>query len=231
MTGKDTDAKAVASGSSLCVLLLLFCVLLVLSGCEGSLEPETDVDRVGTVPSAKTEAELLAELDGKFENPQAHYELARLYHTSQQWTKAEYEYNVALSFAPANRAAQAGLVKMFVDHAETAKAEQQANSYIRQAAIAVAETLRLAWEFEKLGLDQYALRAFRQALAAAPDSAEVNKQTGFYHLGKGQSEQAKPYLMRSFELNARQPDVAGALGRLGVVVQTPGIPEGTPQEQ
>ena len=31
--------------------------------------------------------------------------------------------------------------------------------------------------------------------------------------------QAKQYLMRSFELNSRQPEVAGALGKLGIVVE------------
>ena len=75
--------------------------------------------------------ELLAELDKKYENPQVHYELARLYHKSQNWIKAECYYNQAISFDPANRAAQAGLVKMFIDRGETAKAEQFANSYIR----------------------------------------------------------------------------------------------------
>ncbi len=199
--------------------------LLLIWGCNGSAPPARDVDRVGTVPSEKTEAQLLAEVERKFENPQAHYELARLYHRSQQWNKAEYRYNVALELEPGNKAAQAGMVKMFADRGDASKAEQYANAYIRQAAIAVADTLRLAWEFEKLGLDEYALRGFRQALAAAPDSAEVNRQIGFYYLGKGDNTKAKQHLMRSFDLDSRQPDVAGALGRLGVVVETPGIPE------
>ena len=144
---------------------------------------------MATVPSDKTEAQLLAELDEKFENPRAHYELARLYHRSQQWSKAEYHYNVALGFQPANRAAQAGLVKMFIDRGETAKGEQYANSYLRQAAGFLNETLRLAWEFEQLGLDDYALRGFRQALDTAPDSSEANRQIGFYYLGKGDTDQ------------------------------------------
>jgi tetratricopeptide (TPR) repeat protein len=174
---------------------------------------------------------LHAELEKKFENAQAHYELARIYHQSANWNKAEYHYNVALGFEPWNKAAQAGLVKMFADRGDQTKAEQLANSYIRQSAIAVAEMLRLGWEFEKLGMDDYALRSFRQAVAAAPDSAEANKQIGYYYLGKGDTANARQYLMRSFELNPRQPDVAGALGRLGVVVQTPGIPQGSLEEK
>ena len=203
-------------------------VLIVLGGCAGTVAPPTPD---GGVPSDKTESQLLGELNKKFENPQVHYDLARVYHKSQNWNKAEYHYNVALGFDPANRAAQAGLVKMFADRGDKTKAEQYANSYIRQAAISVAETLRLGWEFEQLGMDEYALRSYRQAVAAAPDSDAANKQIGLYYLGKGDSANAKQYLMRSFELNPRQPDVAGALGRLGVVVQTPGIPQGPLEEK
>jgi Tfp pilus assembly protein PilF len=207
------------------LFVLLGFALLGFGGCNGEGGLNGDAGPRPTISSEKTEAELLAELDRKFENPQAHYELARLYHRSQNWIKADYHYNQALSFDPANRGAQAGLVKMFIDRGETAKAEQFANSYLRQAAISVDETLRLAWEFDKVGLDDYALRGFRQALDAAPDSFEANKQMGFYYLGKGDNAKAKQYLMRSFELNPRQPDVAGALGRLGVVVELPKLPE------
>jgi tetratricopeptide (TPR) repeat protein len=210
---------------------LLACVLLIVGGCVGTDAPAQPVDPVGGVPSDKTEAQLLADLDKKFENAQAHYDLARVYHKSQNWNKAEYHYNVALGFNPANRAAQAGLVKMLADRGAKAKSEDAANSYIRQAGISVKETLRLGWEFEQLGMDEYALRCYRQAIAAGPDSDAANKQLGLYYLGKGDSANAKQYLMRSFELNPRQPDVAGALGRLGVVVQTPGVPEGALEQK
>jgi tetratricopeptide (TPR) repeat protein len=211
--------------------VLLLSVLIVLGGCAGTNAPAPPVDRTAAAaPADATEAQLLAQVNTKFENPQAHYELARLYHKSQNWTKAEYEYHTALSFEPQNKAAQAGLVKLFVDRGEKAKAEQYANAYIRQSDIAVAETLRLGWEFEQLGLSDYALRAYRQAVTAAPDSADANKQLGLYYLHHGDNANAKDYLKRSFDLNPRQPDVAGELGRLGVVVETPGIPEG-PLEQ
>jgi len=210
---------------------LLVCVLMILGGCAGTDAPVPPVASGGTVPSDKTEAQLLAELNDKFENAQAHYDLARVYHKSQNWNKAEYHYNVALGFNPANRAAQAGLVKMLADRGAKAKSDETANSYIRQAGVSVKETLRLGWEFEQLGMDEYALRSYRQAIAAAPDSDAANKQIGLYYLGKGDSANAKQYLMRSLELNPRQPDVAGALGRLGVVVQTPGIPQGPLEEK
>ena len=205
----------------LLVLLLLVGSLLLVCGCKNGMSRDSRVASSGGVSSGKTEAELLLEIEEKFENPTAHYELGRLYHRSQQWSKAEYHYSVALGFDPAQRAAQAGMVKMFIDRGETAKAEQYANSYIRQAGRDGMESVRLGWEFERLGLDAQAIRCFRQALSAAPDSSEVNKQVGLYYLGKGDNAKAKQYLQRSFELNPRQPDVAGALGRLGIVVESP----------
>lgn len=223
MTGRLRSTKPVVRNILLHVLLGT--ALFAFWGCGEGTRTGPIVDTSPTVPSDKTEAQLLAELDKKFENPQAHYDLARLYHKSQNWVNAEYHYKVALGFDPANKAAQAGQVKMYLDRGETSKAEQFANAYIRQAGTVVSETLRLGWEFEQLGLDAYALRCFRQALETAPDSAEANRQIGFYYLGKGDQTQAKQYLQRSFQLNPRQADVAGALGRLGVVVQAPVDPE------
>lgn len=205
--------------------------LVALAGCTGGPSSNPTIDSTGNIPSEKTESQLLLEIERKFENPQAHYELARFYRRSQQWMRAEQHYNWALGFDPAHRAAQAGMVKMFVERGESAKGEQYGNSYIRQAGNDGVESTRLAWEFEKVGLNVYAERCFRQALAAAPDSYDVNKQIGFYHLGKGDTATAKQYLQRSFELNPRQPDVAGALGRLGVVVESPEAPPMTMEKK
>ena len=125
MTGEHTSTRSVTLVS---LSVLVSCSLFFISGCEKGQGAATAVDRVGAVPSERTEAQLMVELDRKFENPQVHYELARLYHKSQQWNKAEYHYNVALGFEPGNKAAQAGWVKMLLDRGETAKAEQYANS-------------------------------------------------------------------------------------------------------
>jgi tetratricopeptide (TPR) repeat protein len=226
MTRKGRGQAVVARS-----ILLLASVLFVFGGCAGTEAPRPVVDRTTTMSSdPQTEAQLLAELNKKFENPQAHYQLADLYRRSRNWNMAEYHYITAISQEPGNKAAQAGLVKMFVERGERAKAEQFANAYITQSGVAVADRLRLGYEFEKVGLDDYALRAYRQAVAAAPDSAEANRQIGYYYRAKGDTANAKKYLQRSFELNPRQPDVAGDLGRMGVVVQTPGVPEG-PLEQ
>jgi len=223
MTGRQRSTKPVVRTTLLHVLLGI--ALFAVWGCEPGARPVNTAGTTTTLSSDKTEAQLLSELVAKYENPQAHYELARLYHKSQNWLKADFHYSRAISFDPAFRAAQAGQIKMFIDRGETAKAEQYANGYIRQAGSAVSEMVRLGWEFEQVGLDAYALRCYQQALSAAPDSPEANRQIGFYYVNKGDQAQAKQYLMRSFELNPRQPDVAGALGRLGVVVETPIQPE------
>ena len=214
-------------GTRTLLYVLLSIVLFALWGCNSEPRSATTGGSITPVTSDPTEAQLLSQLDEKYENPQVHYELARLYHKSQNWLKADFHYSRAISFDPAFRAAQAGQIKMFVDRGETAKAEQYANSYIRDTASSVSEMLRLGWEFEQTGLDTYALRCYRQALDAAPDSPEANRQLGFYYVTKKDQAQAKQYLMRSFELNPRQPDVAGALGRLGVVVEAPVQPEAT----
>lgn len=220
MTGTHKSTIQATAGV-MPLLVLLGLTVFVSSGCTQGSSSSTSVDSTPTLPPMKTERELLLEIERKFENPEAHYELARFYHAGREWTKAEYQYNLALGFRPSLVPAQAGLVKLYIDQGQRAKAEQFANGYIRQASGNTRTTLRLAWAFENLGLGDYAMQCFQQALAEAPDSYEANKQMGLYYLGKGDEDQARQYLARSFELNPRQPDVAGALGRLGVVVETP----------
>ena len=53
----------------------------------------------------------------------------------------------------------------------------------------------------------------------SPNSAEINKQIGYYYLSKNDNVRAKDFLIRSFDLNRNQPEVAGELGRLGVVIE------------
>lgn len=222
MTGKRGGLEPAARKLILCVLF--GSVLFLLWSCQEGGRQTSPVAPMPTATSDPTEAQLLAELQKKWENPQVHYELARLYHKAQNWLKAENYYNNAIGFDPANRAAQAGLVKLYLDRGDPTKAEQFASSYILQASSSVRETLRLGWEFRQLKLDDYALRCFRQALDADQNSFEANKQIGFYYRDKGDTAKAKQYLLRSFELNPRQPEVANALGKMGVVVELPPEP-------
>ncbi|MHC4363007.1 MAG: tetratricopeptide repeat protein, partial [Planctomycetota bacterium] len=70
--------------------------------------------------------------------------------------------------------------------------------------------------FQKQQLDGYALDSYQQALNLAPNSAEVNKQMGFYYLSKGDKTRAKEHFIASYRSDNGQPDVAHELGRLGV---------------
>jgi tetratricopeptide (TPR) repeat protein len=220
MTSKHASITDMGHGALLSSLLASL-VILVVSGCGDSTSSGTSIDTGARIPTAQTERELLLDIERRFENPQAHYELARLYHSTHEWAKAEYQYNIALGFQPGLLAAQVGLVKLYTDEKETAKAAHYADSYINQVRRNTRDTLKLAWEFDNIGLDDYAMRCFRQALSEAPESPDANKQMGLYYLGKGDMDNARQYLGRSFELNPNQADVAGALGRLGVVVQSP----------
>jgi len=222
MLGKRGGLEPATRMLVLCMLLGF--VLFTCWGCPDMDRRPAAVSPAPTATSDPTEAQLLAELQKKWENPQAQYELARLYHKAQNWNKADWYYSNTLGIDPAHKAAQAGQVKLFLDRGDAAKAEQFASGYIGRAAPSVRETLRLGWEFRQVNLDDYALRCFRQALDAAPDSYEANKQIGFYYRDKGDAAKAKQYLLRSFELNPRQPEVAGALGKLGVVVELPPMP-------
>ena len=55
----------------------------------------------------------------------------------------------------------------------------------------------------------------------SPNSAVIYKQMGLYYKNKGDIVRAEENLRRSFQLNPNQPEVAGVLGRMGVMVQIP----------
>jgi len=160
-------------------------------------------------------------LDRRYENPEAHFELGQLYQAERLWSRAEWHYNIALSFAPTNRQAQAAMVKVFIGSGETAKAETYADVYMSQVAGSPSGSLRLGLAFQNQRLDEYALACYQRALRLAPISAEIHKQMGYYYLSKSDKVRAKEYLTRSFELDPGQPEVAGELGRLGVEVKIP----------
>jgi tetratricopeptide (TPR) repeat protein len=231
MTGKVKSRQIKTGGfalSSSRVLIFTFIILLncallfVLVGCESPEMKAAEAERVRKLPTDVRKANIQDSLNQKFENPLAHYELAQIYHTEGNWAKAEYHYNIAMSFDPANADAQASMVKLFMDSSDTAKAKNYADTYVKLAGSSDIQSLRLAKAFEKQQLDEYALTCYQQALNLAPDSARVNTQMAYYYLGKGDKERAKEYLVRSFQLDPTQPVVAGELGKLGVEVKIPG---------
>lgn len=170
----------------------------------------------------RTEA-LRRQIDERYESPQAHYELGRIYHASGLWRKAEDEYRIAVGFDPVLWDAEALLVKLFVDRGDKAGSREVAAAAIYRAALSADMLLGLAEAFEKEYFDDYALKCHSEALALAPDSPDVYKRIGFYYLTRRDRSRAEANLRRSFQLDPYQPDVAGELGRLGVIIEVPGI--------
>lgn len=197
--------------------------LLLFSGCSsfGKGAKAKGPKEIKTTPAERKKAKLFKQIDRKFENPDAHFELGKLYQADGLWIKAENEYNIALSFDPVHRPAQAARVKVLADSGDKAKAELLADIYMNQAASSALVSLELALAFQGQGLDEYALGCYKQALRLNPNSAKINRQVGYYYLSKNEHDRARDYLSRSFGLNPMQPEVAGALGRLGVAVKIP----------
>ena len=201
---------------------LLICTLL-LAGC-GLLNRSDKPAKGGDIRKTAAEqkkAKLLRQIDRKFENPQAHFELGQLYQDNGLWAQAENQYVVALNFDPAHRQAQAARVKVLLELGDDTKAKLLADEYISQASTSPAGSLKLALAFQKQLLDEYALACYQQALHLAPNSAKINRQIGYYYLSRNDKVLAKHYLMRSYQLDWKQPEVAGELGRLGVSIQVP----------
>ena len=227
------EAKKMNAKVRITILEITLCALVV-AGCQNNGNP-VRVDQNARMASDIRVVELQKELNTKWENPTAHYELGQLYHAQGDWSKAEYHYNIALGFNPAYREVQAAMVKLQLERQDNpnadksdrkAKADWLANNYITQVVSIPEQVLSLGAAFEKQGLDDYALRCYTSALQATPDSALVNRQLGYYYLHKNKKDQAKEYFIRSFQLDSSQADVAGELGRLGVAVR---IPETAPK--
>jgi len=208
-------------------IFLLLCTTIFV-GCNS--QDATTAGQVQNVPVEKRKADLLETIDRKFENPQAHYELGRIYQSERNWIKAEYHYNVALSFDPAHADAQAAMVKVFLDSGDTAKSKTYADIYMNQVTGSANATYRLGLAFQRQLLDEYAFDCYMQALQLDPTFAEVHKQLGYYYLGKNDKVRAEEYFKRSFQLDPVQPEVAGELGKLGVEVRIPGNAEKPPKK-
>ncbi|UCE49166.1 MAG: hypothetical protein JSW47_03305, partial [Phycisphaerales bacterium] len=166
---------------SILTFALLICSSVSLVGCNDQQSSAPPTQQVSMPPEAR-KAELLNLLDRKFENPDAHFHLAQMYHEEGLLAKAEYHYNVALGFDPAHAEAKAAMVKLFLDSDDKAKSRTYADIYMNQASNSAIQSLRLAVAFHAEQLDEYALDSYQQAFSLAPDSAKVNKEMGLYYL-------------------------------------------------
>jgi tetratricopeptide (TPR) repeat protein len=215
----NAKVRIIIFGITLCAL--------VVAGCSKN-GSTVRMDQNAHMATDLRMLQLQKELNTKWENPTAHYEIGQLYHAQGDWSKAEYHYNVAYGFNPAYREVQAAMVKLQLNKGDKSKADWVANSYMAQVVSMPEQILALGGAFEKQGLDDYAYKCYTEALKATPDSPPVNKQLGYYYLHKDNKDKAKEYFIRSFQLDSNQADVAGELGRLGVAVRIPEAPKPTP---
>ena len=192
---------------------------LVLAGCGG--DTQIDPDRSPRSATEARKAELLAAISNRYENPEAHYQLAKIYHQEGRVERSEFHYNVAMGFDPTHRRAQAGMVKLIKDRQDPQRARITADLYINQASTNPDALMALGRSFQREGLDDYALMSYQKAQTLAPNSAPIHKQWGYYYLAKGDSVRAEGYFRRSFEIDPNQPDVSAELGRMGIRVQVP----------
>jgi Flp pilus assembly protein TadD len=205
-------------------VLIIALVCAIISGCGGQQKTVTGEkisDKELTSQSDLQKEQLLKNLDKKYTDAKTHYELGRIYHSEDQWDKAEWEYNKALAFDPVHHDAQASIAKLLVDKGDTQRSEVIADMYMSQASVSARHSLLLGRAFQARGLDEYALSSYLQAHNLAPNSVVINKQLGNFYLMKGDKANAEVYLRRAFELDPYQPDVAAQLGKLGVQVQMP----------
>ena len=199
---------------------LLLCCVFLFGGCNDPNAKVAGADQVDSIPAEQRKADLLRILNRRFENPDAHFELGQVYQAEGLWTKAEYHYNVALSFDPAHRQTQAAMVKLFLNSGDAAKSKTYAEIYMNQVAGSASQSLELALAFQKQQFDEYALDCYQQALQLAPNSAKIHRQMGFYYLNnKDDKVKAEEHFVLSYQSDPRQPDVARELGRLGVEVR------------
>lgn len=205
-------------------VLMIVAVCTILGGCNSKQKTATGEkinDKALVSPTDKQKDQLIRQIDKKYENAKAHYELGKIYHREGMWDKAEWEYNKALAFDPSHHEAQASIVKLLSDKGDKQKSDVIADMYIDQASVSAKNSLLLGRAFQDRGLDEYALRSYTQAHKLAPNSVVINKQLGYFYLLKNDNANAETYLRRSFELDPYQPEVAAQLGKLGVQVEVP----------
>lgn len=207
------------------MMLVLAIMTVCLSGCSSFKKSETNEEfesqTIAKTPQQIKYQKVTEEIQRDFTDAKAHYELGQLYVSDRLYTKAEYEFNIAINFKPLYRDAQAAQVKVNMLLSNNVKASQLADIYISQASTKAEQALLLGRAFQNEGLDDYAFTCYEKALALAPNSAVLNKQVGYYYLNNGNKARAETYLTRSIQLDPYQPDVSNELGKMGVIVEVP----------
>lgn len=193
---------------------------LLLGGCD-LFGPKDKLDQVDPDVLYGEKGRLQREIDRKYDNPEAHYQLGKIYQGEGLLDRAEWEFTLALQFDPVMYKSQAAKVKVYHQMKQADRARITAEIYMQQAAASAQASSLLGKGFQQEQLDNYALACYQQALGMAPNSAALHKQIGYYYLAKGDTVRAEEYLRRSVQIDPYQPEVAEQLGRMGIVIQVP----------
>lgn len=207
-----------ANVNKLFILMVLASVLL--SGC-GNSKQEKDLNKIPLSDSESQKQQLRQRLETKYSDADAHYQMGKLYQADGLWDRAENSFTLAAGFDPAHWKAEAAKVKVLIAKDEKGMAALSAEHAMNRAQVSAESSLLLGKAFQKEQLDEYAVACYNQSLTLAPNSAALHKQIGYYYLSKNDKARAEEYLRRSFQLNPYQAEVAGELGRMGVIVKIP----------
>ncbi|MCK4886771.1 MAG: hypothetical protein KAS96_05235 [Planctomycetes bacterium] len=199
------------------IMISLAVLVYIFFGFGCTVEQKTGTDSIKEINKNR----LLTKIGKNYKNANAHYKLGKIYASEKQWQKALYEYDVALSFDPAHWQTQAAKLKALVNKGQSAKADVAAEMYINQNVGNIEGPLTLSKALEDEGLDKYVVRSYKSGIAKFPDSVELNRGLGMFYLKKDNKESARQYLIKSFELDPTQADVASELGKMGVILERP----------
>jgi Flp pilus assembly protein TadD len=220
----DTHKRCVQLLTSYAAITIIMCVI---AGCRTQANPTPGM-ATGTIPDK--ESYLLSKLQTRYQNPDTHCELGRYYLNQGSLDKAKYHLETALGFEASHRAAQAAYVRLTGKLQGEMASQRLCAEYQRQILSSTTEMLELAKALGEEGLDTLSLNCFQKVLSVHPNSAEANRQLGYFYLARKNNDKAKLYFSKSFQLNPSQPDVSGELGRLGVTIQTPNRPPAPPSD-
>ncbi len=198
---------------------LLIVVVGFVCGCADTSRKKTERINTDVIDSEKIQ--LQNRIDRKFDDPQAHYRLGKIYQREGLLERAAWEFTLALQFDPVHYSAQAAKVRVYKDLGQADRSAITAELFIDQAGGSAESLTLLGRAFQAEGLDDYALICYQKALDRAPNSALLHKQIGFFYLNKGDTLRAEEYLRKSIQIDPYQPDVAEQLGKMGVVIQVP----------
>ncbi len=212
------------------ILVVLFLIYggWFSGGCNDPVGDATEEEHSYVDPELR-KFELQQQLEKKFNDPHIHYELGKIYQSEGLWDKALFEFKIALSYDPVNWSSATATVKVLYQDGRKSEAVAKTELYSAAANYSASSLLLLGRAFQREMLDDEALVCFHKALKIAPNSAELNKQIGYYYRDKNDLIRGEQYLRRSFEIDP-SPEVSGALGKLGIPVELPRRERVVPEE-